>query len=420
MEDISKDEAKTIIDTLTKMGVKPKADTPAEFEQWMKDYVASKGDMPVKSETKEISKSTVSTHIQVPNIPPFSGLIKPGSNDASYEDWKFHVTSLLSDKYHSESVIMQAIRRSLRGQASGVLRRLGVHASLSDVLHKMNQMYGTIEKEEDILKEFYNAEQQDEDVNAWSCRLEEILYRADSKLSLGSTKINEMLRNKFWTGLRKSLKDISGHKFDRIMDFDELRVAIREIETEQNKQKQESSKRPNPLKMAATTSDKQSTEISELKDIMMQMKSEFTSLQQQVLDMKRQTNQPIYEYKQQQQQQPFQQQQQRQQRQPFQGEQGYNNTGYRDRQQRQSRQNHTGFPTVDYQTLPQHQNVPSYQNVLDSGTGTIGRGRGRDMRNIQCYRCGYYGHMAVNCRVRLDHRRNQGLNGNQSIGRGSQ
>ena len=34
----------------------------------------------------------------------------------------------------------------------------------------------------------------------------------------------------FWTGLKKELKDVSGHKFDRISTFDELRVAIRQIE----------------------------------------------------------------------------------------------------------------------------------------------------------------------------------------------
>lgn len=41
-----------------------------------------------------------------------------------------------------------------------------------------------------------------------------------------------MLRNMFWTGLKQSLKDISGHKYDTIGDFDKLRTAIRIIENE--------------------------------------------------------------------------------------------------------------------------------------------------------------------------------------------
>lgn len=39
-----------------------------------------------------------------------------------------------------------------------------------------------------------------------------------------------MLRNKFWTGLKQSLNDISGHMYDTIGDFDKLRTVIRIIE----------------------------------------------------------------------------------------------------------------------------------------------------------------------------------------------
>lgn len=41
-----------------------------------------------------------------------------------------------------------------------------------------------------------------------------------------------MLRNMFYTELKQSLKEISGHKYDTIGDFDKLRTAIRIIENE--------------------------------------------------------------------------------------------------------------------------------------------------------------------------------------------
>lgn len=41
-----------------------------------------------------------------------------------------------------------------------------------------------------------------------------------------------MLRNMFWTGLKQSFKDIVGHKYDFIGNFDKLRTAIRIIENE--------------------------------------------------------------------------------------------------------------------------------------------------------------------------------------------
>ena len=39
-----------------------------------------------------------------------------------------------------------------------------------------------------------------------------------------------MTRNIFWQGLKPSLKDISGYKFEKIKDFDLLRVGIRQLE----------------------------------------------------------------------------------------------------------------------------------------------------------------------------------------------
>lgn len=39
-----------------------------------------------------------------------------------------------------------------------------------------------------------------------------------------------MLRNMFWQGLKPVLKDISGYKFEKIKDFDKLRVEIRKLE----------------------------------------------------------------------------------------------------------------------------------------------------------------------------------------------
>lgn len=39
-----------------------------------------------------------------------------------------------------------------------------------------------------------------------------------------------MLCNMFWQGLKPSLKDISGYKFEQIKDFDKLREEIRKTE----------------------------------------------------------------------------------------------------------------------------------------------------------------------------------------------
>jgi hypothetical protein len=63
------------------------------------------------------------------------------------------------------------------GQAGAVVMRLGPDASIEELLHKLDSIYGNAANRVDILKELYGAEQRnDEDVISWSCRLEDIMY----------------------------------------------------------------------------------------------------------------------------------------------------------------------------------------------------------------------------------------------------
>ena len=48
---------------------------------------------------------------------------------------------------------------------------------------------------------------------------------------------NSMLRNMLWTGLLPALKDVTGHLFDSILDFDSLRRSLRKVERDQNQRK---------------------------------------------------------------------------------------------------------------------------------------------------------------------------------------
>lgn len=56
----------------------------------------------------------------------------------------------------------------------------------------------------------------------------------------------EMLRTKFWAGLRQDLKDISGFKFEMIKDFDKLGVKLRKMDRE-NKPPEKQTKRTTNL-----------------------------------------------------------------------------------------------------------------------------------------------------------------------------
>lgn len=176
-------------------------------------------------------------------------------------------------KTHKLEIIAQAIRRSLRGEASNLVRRLGIGASIPEILDKFKSVYGAVETKENLLAKFYSAKQgEDEDVTKWSCRLEDILASAEERQLADPSKVNEMLHNMFYQGLKPALKDIAGYKFEQIKDFDKLKVEIRKLEQEH----------------LITSSDKEKithvTMLSEQKSEMSEIKSILHSLSDTVKD----------------------------------------------------------------------------------------------------------------------------------------
>ena len=112
--------------------------------------------------------------------------------------------------------------------------RLGLKASIQEILHKMDGLYGKVATEGTLLTQFYAAQQHDkEDVTSWSCRLEEIIQGVHAQGLISRGTMFEMLRSKLWTGLRdEKLKNATRYKYDMIKDYDELVIAIRRVEQE--------------------------------------------------------------------------------------------------------------------------------------------------------------------------------------------
>lgn len=229
MAEFSEEETKSLVDAFSALGAKPKTDSPEDLRRWMEAFTDAHRDdkRQIGSENTQISNLR-----HFPRIVTFSGDSSKGDQSA-FDLWRYEVRCLLEDKAHSEDVIRQAIRNSVRGEAGRIVMRLGSKASIQDILNKLQGVYGEVELSENLLSEFYSAQQKPgEDVAAWSCRLEDILGKAQERGQLDPSGVNEMLRTKFWTGLSQDLKDSSRHKFDTIKDFDQLRISIRSIEHE--------------------------------------------------------------------------------------------------------------------------------------------------------------------------------------------
>ena len=229
--EFTEDEKQLLLQRLSEFPVKPKGDTKEDFLDWMKAVSGAQqsGDVTVKQENAP--PAGLSGHDKIPRIPFFTGSAPTKAEHVSFEVWQYEVNCLLKSKRYEEHILLQAMRYSLRGDASKVAVRLGEDVTVSQMLERMCNLYGTVSVGQDVLAAFYSAHQEkDESIVAWSCRLEDLMQQAIIAKKLNVADRDEALRAKLWSGLRKELREISGHKYDAIGEYDKLLVELRKIE----------------------------------------------------------------------------------------------------------------------------------------------------------------------------------------------
>ncbi|XP_048245966.1 uncharacterized protein LOC125377226 [Haliotis rufescens] len=337
--EFSKEEMEKMIVAFEKAGLKPKADT----------------------------------------VEVFSG--EPGK-DSEYDLWRYEVDCLIEAKTHSNEVILQAIRKSLKGEAALSAMKLGHKASITDILSKLKSAFGTLRRISVLMSEFYSATQKDgEDVTAWSCRLERLLYQLVCQKSISHAEQDDMLRSRLWDGLNPTLKGLAGYKYESLKNFDDLRLCLRELEFDlhrgtvpQHKGKQAM------VKQASSEKSTEPDHYSELKDMLKQMKSEITGIKDHQTQMTTQINQL-------------------QSGQPDVRPRGRGRSGYRG-------------------AYGSTQDTSTSVNQSESASGSDPSQESIQQRPLPvCWNCGYPGHLSYGCRVRQDHRRRP-LNSNRPMGRG--
>ncbi len=158
----------------------------------------------------------------------FSG----SSKDSSFGKWKFDVKCLRRGPY-TETQVLEAVRKSLRSPASDILPKLGIDATVEQILYKLQSVYGSVLPGEALLEKFYTSKQ---DVNetcaAWSQRLENLIFEAVDKEAIIQENVEKTLSNKFWSGLcNQTIKDSLRHRYKDLV-FEDLLAEARVIEEE--------------------------------------------------------------------------------------------------------------------------------------------------------------------------------------------
>ena len=179
-----------------------------------------------------------------PNVKPFlssfSGAEPVPNKEVSFENWKQETKFFINSNCYSELTVNQIMRNSLRGQARKVVNTLRPDVSTTEIIEKLEGVFGNVASGESIVQEFYNAYQKpDESTTLWGIRLEEIFERARDKGHVTLEQRENMLRNKFWHGLyRTDLKNATHVYFvsDKI-DFEMLRKKVKAEEYEMSQEK---------------------------------------------------------------------------------------------------------------------------------------------------------------------------------------
>ena len=308
----TQEEIEKMMGLFTKMGAKPKGDSPEELRAWMKEFVASQdeddddtrtldGTQPLEDVT--VKRRTTLDDRQLRLSVTFSG-DETAKGDCKYDLWRYEVDCLVKEGTHTEETLRHIIRRSLKGEAAHVLKRMPANPSVAKILEKFDTVYGIVETGEETLSEFYSAHQKEsEDVSAWGCRLEELLDRALRAGVIQDRDVGEMLRRRFWAGLQPRLKEASRHSFDIIKDFDRLRVVVRAIAHEFNQEEELQGSQPKETKKmakrATVKDDEEPKEYKELKGMVCKLANTVEAIQKQLKDMQEASAQPAQEKKEQ-------------------------------------------------------------------------------------------------------------------------
>ena len=150
-----------------------------------------------------------------PKLNTYSGTETPGKAEVTFEAWRYEVKSLCVS--HEESVVKEAMIRSLKEPAATVLRGLPTNATVKEILRHMEQRCDPTVDVHVMLKEFNNMTQgSKESAAAYITRLEATLHRIHTKHpdEIGENRAQVMLERGYYQGLRDGLKESLRYLYD--------------------------------------------------------------------------------------------------------------------------------------------------------------------------------------------------------------
>lgn len=108
----------------------------------------------IKAGTTLPATSMTEPGIKFPMISLFYG--ESGKREVNYLTWKYEIRCLMEENVYSSEQILLGIRRSVKEQASDILRSMGTKVELDEILRKFTT-YKDINTPECIIKKLYSC-----------------------------------------------------------------------------------------------------------------------------------------------------------------------------------------------------------------------------------------------------------------------
>ena len=209
-----------------------------------------------------------------PKLNMYSGTEMPGKREVTFKAWRYEVKSLCAS--HEESVVKEAMIRSLREPTATVLRGLPTNATVKEILRCMEQRCNPTVDAHVMLKEFNNMTQgSKESAAAYITKLEAALHRIHTKHpdKIGESRAQVMLKRGCYQGLRDGLKESLRYLYDNpTKTYEDLVEKVIQIDGEKSGRQNVVSKSriiDNEPKLGDTVSQDTPSPIQELINVLM-------------------------------------------------------------------------------------------------------------------------------------------------------
>lgn len=382
--EFTEEEVNEMVASFKALGVKPKAETPDALKAWLASEAASLG------HASGFPPPSFGVPPPIGHFGPKLSYFSGGPKDTEYDIWRYEVQGLVTGHMCPEEQLMHSIRRSVKGEAARILMRMGHMISVKDVLAKFDACFGLVQEGQSILAAFYGCKQgEGEKVALFAARLEDLLGRAIQVGKVHPTMQNEMLVSALRAGITTNLKMLAGYKFEKYTNFDALLIELRRVEDEMA-----SDARPcNVLSAASQSSAKEQKrdDMSKLTGMVNQMQKDVAELSKRVSDSGTYTGDTHHSNR---------------------DSNPGRSYGHRGRGQR----GRGGYDSQQWQ--PPGGQPPDFDVSPDNEQYQDGSNYQGD---IICWKCGQAGHIAIGCRVIVDHMRRPprgNLNWRRPMGRG--